>query len=74
MTAINSAWLAEWLAGEVRQSTGWTLAQIADGRSQVLTDLRVPADVVSRLAEVEREAGKMVRHITDPDSMETGQG
>jgi hypothetical protein len=73
MTANNSAWLAEWLTGAVRQSTGWTLAQIDDGRNQVRMDLVVPADVVSRLAEVEREAGR-VWHNRDSDSAETGQG
>jgi hypothetical protein len=75
MTATNSAWLAEWLTGAVRQSTGWTMAQIDDGRNQVRMDLVVPADVVSRLAEVEREAGQLrVWHNRDSDSAETGQG
>jgi hypothetical protein len=51
------------------------MAQINDGRNQVRMDLVVPADVVSRLAEVEREAGQLrVWHNRDSDSAETGQG
>lgn len=53
----NSAWLAEWPAGEVRQSTGSTLAAVNDGCNSVMIVLS--ASVVSRLAEHERDCARI---------------
>lgn len=55
----NSAWLAEWLAGAVRQSTGRTVGEISDGYNSVRLDLVLDAKELSRLAEHERDCARI---------------
>lgn len=60
----STAWIAEWVAGEVRQSTGMTLADVnADGYNSVM--IMLPPDVVSRLAEVARDMARIAELVAE---------
>jgi hypothetical protein len=51
--------LAEWLAGQVRQSTGCTLTALNDGRNSVMLELVLEPKVLTHLAEHERDSKRI---------------
>lgn len=55
----TDARLTEWLAGVVRQSTGWTLADLNDGCNSVRLDLVLDPKVLTHLAEHERDSKRL---------------
>jgi len=55
----TAAWLAEFFAGVVRQSTGWTLTDLNDGYNSVMLELVLKPHVLTHLAEHERDSKRL---------------
>ena len=51
--------LADWLIDAVHKSTGWTLADLNDGCNSVRLDLVLDPQVLTHLAEHERDSKRL---------------